>query len=125
MNREVPDDVYDKYCRDGPRRNETPTPQTIEVGERFRRGRRQVGLSQRRVALRSGISQSEISRFERGMTPGMSAYRVFAIALALGPQFPFGACPHDHRCAYSIDRPEDDLRRRVELLRRLDSEVDE
>ena len=59
----MPDDVYDKYCRDGPRRNETPTPQTIEIGERFRRGRCKVGLSQRRVADRSGISQSEISRF--------------------------------------------------------------
>jgi len=118
----MPQDAYDKYCRDGPRRNETPTPQTVEVGERFRRGRRQVGLSQRRVASRSGISQSEISRFERGMTPGMSAYRVFAIALALGPRFPFGSCPHEHRCVYSVDRPGDELLQRAGVMRLSDSE---
>jgi transcriptional regulator with XRE-family HTH domain len=117
----VPDEIYDKYCRDGPRRNETPTPETIEVGQRFRVGRRQAGLSQRRVADRSGISQSEISRLERGMTPGMSAYRVFAIALALGDRFPFGVCPHPHRCAYSIERPDDDLRRRFSVMRPQDS----
>ena len=58
------------------------------------------------------------------MTPGMSAYRVFAIALALGPRFPFGSCPHEHQCAYSIERPEDELRRRVGVMRRFDSEED-
>lgn len=41
------------------------------------------------------------------MTPGMSAYRVFAIAMALGDRFPFGICPHPHRCAYSADAPSD------------------
>ena len=97
--------VPDPYARDRPRRNETPTAETIEVGERFRLGRRQAGPSQRRVADRSGISQSEISRLERGKTPGMSAYRVFAIALALGNRFPFGTCPHQHRCVYSTDKP--------------------
>jgi transcriptional regulator with XRE-family HTH domain len=99
--------IPDAYQRDRPRRNETPTDDTIEVGQRFRRGRQQAGLSQRRVAERSGISQSEISRLERGMTPGMSAYRVFAIAMALGDRFPFGICPHPHRCAYSAEAPSD------------------
>lgn len=111
----MPDDVYDKYCRHGPRRNETPTWQTIEVGQRFRHGRHQAGVSQRRLAERSGTSQGEISRFERGMTPGMSAYRLIAIALALGPRFPFGTCPHEHQCAYPSPTQE------LPLMRRLDS----
>jgi transcriptional regulator with XRE-family HTH domain len=95
--------VLDEFGPGRARRNETPTPETIEVGLRFRHGRRQAGLSQRDVEDRSGISQSEISRLERGKTPGMSAYRVFAIALALGDRFPFGVCPHPHRCAYSAE----------------------
>jgi transcriptional regulator with XRE-family HTH domain len=111
--------ILDQYGVDRPRRNETPTPETIEVGQRFRNGRRQAGLSQRRVAERSGISQSEISRLERGMTPGMSAYRVFAIALALGDQFPFGVCPHPHRCAYRVPATTDSGTRRgiIDLTR--------
>ena len=117
--------VLSPYAEDRPRRNETPTPETIEVGLRFRLGRRQAGLSQRRVADRSGISQSEISRLERGLTPGMSAYRVFAIALALGPRFPFGSCPHDHRCVYSGDKPQDELMRRAGVMRGLDSNPDD
>ena len=120
----MPDDIYDKYCRVGPRRNETPTPETIEVGQRFRLGRRQAGLSQRRVADRSGISQSEISRLERGLTPGMSAYRVFAIALALGDRFPFGTCPHQHRCVYSTDKPIDDPLKSIRPMPRAPSDED-
>ena len=116
--------VLSPYAKDRPRRNETPTPETIEVGQRFRLGRRQAGLSQRRVAERSGISQSEISRLERGKTPGMSAYRVFAIALALGPRFPFGTCPHDHRCAYSGEQSVEQPSRRVSVMRRGDSNAD-
>lgn len=116
--------VLSRYADDRPRRNETPTPESIEVGIRFRRGRQQAGLTQRRVADRSGISQSEISRLERGKTPGMSAYRVFAIALALGPRFPFGTCPHEHRCAYTLDRPENELRQRVGVIRLADSGED-
>jgi len=102
-------DAYDKYCRHAPRRNEAKTWQTIEVGKRFRRGRLQAGLSQRTVAFRAGVSQSEVSRMERGMRPGMAVFRLAAIALALGPRFPFGTCPHDHRCAYSTG-PEQPLK---------------
>ena len=111
----MPDDVYDKYCRHGPRKDETTTWATIEVGKRFRLGRQQAGMSQRSVAFKAGVSQSEISRFERGMTPHMSAYKVLEIGLALGPRFPFGYCPHDHQCAYARPSPE------VELWDRLDS----
>ena len=76
------------------------TPESVLIGSRFRYGRRQAGLSQRRVSERSGVSQSLISRFERGMAPGMAAQRIVDIAMALGPGFPFGCCPHPHRCAW-------------------------
>jgi transcriptional regulator with XRE-family HTH domain len=117
--------ILEQYGEDRARRNETPTPETIEVGMRFRHGRRQAGISQRRLADRSGVSQSEISRLERGMTPGMSAYRVFAIALALGDQFPFGVCPHPHRCAYRNPSPNDRGTRRgiIDLTRDDDPEL--
>jgi transcriptional regulator with XRE-family HTH domain len=108
LNRRVPDEIYDKYCRVAPRRNETATQQTIEIGQRFRLGRQQAGLTQRRVAERADVSQSEVSRLERGRRPGMALFRLVAIAYALGPQFPFGTCPHDHRCVYSRRPPEED-----------------
>ena len=114
--------VSNPFEADRARRNETPTPETIEVGQRFRFGRQQAGLSQRSVADRSGISQSEISRLERGKTPGMSAYRVFAIALSLGDGFPFGTCPHPHRCAYRLQTQLDPIDRVP--MRLADSEPD-
>lgn len=104
----MPDEIYDKYCRHAPRRNETATQQTIEIGQRFRLGRHQAGLTQRRVAERADVSQSEVSRLERGRRPGMALFRLVAIAYALGPQFPFGTCPHDHRCVYSRRVPDED-----------------
>ena len=73
------------------------------VGARFRRGRQQAGLSQRRVAERAGVSQSEVSRLERGLGGGISTYRFVRIGLALGPTFPFGCCPHHEACPYPYD----------------------
>jgi transcriptional regulator with XRE-family HTH domain len=55
------------------------------------------------LAELAGVSQSAISRLERGLTPGMSVERLIRIASAIGLSFPFGFCPHDHRCAYPID----------------------
>jgi transcriptional regulator with XRE-family HTH domain len=72
----------------------------VIVGARFRHGRRQLGISQRRLADLSMVSQSVISRFERGLVTGMSTERLIRIATALGPGFPFGFCPHDHDCAW-------------------------
>jgi DNA-binding XRE family transcriptional regulator len=79
----------------------------VLIGARFRHGRRQAGLTQRRLAELSGTSQSLISRFERGRAPGLSAWRVMAMAVAIGPNFPFGFCPHDHGCKwpYNPDAP--------------------
>jgi transcriptional regulator with XRE-family HTH domain len=77
-----------------------PEPQMVAVGARFRNGRRQAGLSQSTLASRSGVSQSVISRFERGLVTGMSVERLVRIANALRADFPFGFCPHHDNCAY-------------------------
>ncbi|MEP7159340.1 MAG: helix-turn-helix transcriptional regulator [Chloroflexota bacterium] len=110
----MPDDCYEKHCRHRPRKDEHTTWGTVEAGKRFRRGRLLVGLSQRAVAAKAGVSQSEISRFERGMTPHMSAYKVLEIGLALGPRFPFGYCPHDHQCANARPSMESELWERLD-----------
>ena len=70
------------------------------IGARFRNGRRQAGLTQRQLADIAGISQSVVSRFERGHVRRMSAERIVRMALALGPRFPFGCCPHDDGCPW-------------------------
>jgi transcriptional regulator with XRE-family HTH domain len=73
----------------------------VEMGARVRVGRRQAGLSQRTVADRAGVSQSEVSRLERGQGGNISTYRFVAICFAIGPSFPFGDCPHPHVCTYT------------------------
>ena len=106
-------DCYDRYCRHKPRVYENETPGSVLVGARFRHGRHQAGLSQRRVAELSGVSQSLISRFERGRAPGLSSKRIIAIAMAIGPRFPFGCCPHDHACAWPYNPSAQNARRRL------------
>ncbi len=70
------------------------------MGARFRHGRRQARLTQRQLADRAGVSQSLISQFERGVAVGLSAIRLVWIARELGEGFPFGYCPHEHRCGW-------------------------
>ncbi len=62
-----------------------------------------AGLSQREVAWRAGLSQSLVSRLERGLATGTTAERLIRIAEAIGPSFPFGFCPHHTNCAYAYD----------------------
>ncbi len=93
----------DPYFRERHRYGEWPLPEMLLIGARFRHGRQQAGLTQRRVAAKSGVSQSLVSRFERGLTIGMGAMRLVRIGMALGPGFPFGCCPHPHKCAYPYD----------------------
>ena len=81
-----------------------PVPEMVLLGARFRNGRIMAGLSQREVAARSGVSQTGVSRLERGLATGMSAERIIRVATAIGPGFPFGFCPHHRRdCAYPFD----------------------
>ena len=86
-----------------PRVYENETPGSVLIGARFRRGRHLAGLSQRQIAERSGVSQTLISRFERGRCPGLAAWRLMAIAMAIGPEFPMGCCPHSHGCRWPRD----------------------
>lgn len=80
-----------------------PLPVFVLVGARFRHGRTRARLTQRHLADMAGVSQSVISRFERGLVSHMSAERIVRLAMALGPTFPFGACPHDHACHWPYD----------------------
>lgn len=96
--------MYNQFKTDGSGQYITwPLPIFTLVGARFRHGRHQAGLSQRSLAARAGVSQSVVSRFERGLVSHMSAERIVRIAMALGPGFPFGFCPHQHRCAWPYD----------------------
>jgi DNA-binding XRE family transcriptional regulator len=86
-------DVFNRYAI-------WPEPLAVALGGLVRRARLYAGLSQQQVAARSGVSQSVISRFERGLAPGMSVERLIRIADAIGPSLPLGFCPHDHVCAW-------------------------
>ncbi len=78
-----------------------PQPLAVAFGERVRRARTHVGFTQQRVADRAGVSQSAVSRLERGLATGMSLERLLRILDAIGPTFPMGTCPHDHTCAWN------------------------
>ena len=96
--------MYEQLQKDSRGRYvEWPLPIFLLVGARFRNGRQNAGLTQRQLADMAGISQSVVSRFERGLVSHMSAERIVRLAMALGPDFPFGCCPHDHKCAWPTD----------------------
>ncbi len=94
---------FDQFRTEHARYIEWPLPIYVTVGARFRNGRQQAGMSQRHVAAIAGISQSVVSRFERGLVARTSAERIVRLAMALGPQFPFGCCPHDDGCPWPRD----------------------
>ena len=89
-----------------------PVPGMDIVGARFRHARMRAGMSQRDLATRAGVSQSVVSRFERGMSGGTRTEAVVRMAISI-PGFPFGYCPHDHRCAYPFEPPGDWKLRKV------------
>jgi DNA-binding XRE family transcriptional regulator len=98
----------DGWNRDsrGNLRETWPVPDIDVVGARFRHARVRAGLSQRRLAELAGVSQSAISRLERGKSGGMPTDRLIRIAISM-PHFPFGHCPHTHECGYPFDpRPQ-------------------
>jgi transcriptional regulator with XRE-family HTH domain len=80
-------------------------PDLIALGRYLRRARRYSGKSQARVALDANVSQSMVSRVERGVAPGMPLEKFVAVVKALGRLFPLGACPHGHECAWQLIRP--------------------
>jgi DNA-binding XRE family transcriptional regulator len=66
-----------------PSRNDEPDFQMVKFGELVRMWRLDHGLSQRRLADKVGLSQTTISRLERGRAPGLALWSVLPI-LELG-----------------------------------------
>ena len=66
----------------------------------MRRCRLQAGLSQVVLARKSGVSQSTISRLERGKASSAAMFKLVRIGDALGYRFPLAFCPHDHLCEW-------------------------
>jgi transcriptional regulator with XRE-family HTH domain len=74
--------------------------QLIAFGKVVRRARASAGLSQAQLGERSGVSQSTISRLERGHVPHLTLITVLGLASALGRALPVGLCPHPHDCLW-------------------------
>ncbi|MEP7379887.1 MAG: helix-turn-helix transcriptional regulator [Chloroflexota bacterium] len=104
------DDQWAKPWTKGGRYLVWPVPAMVVFGARFRNGRLLVGASQQEVADSAGVSQTAVSRLERGLATGMTAERLIRIADAIGPAFPFGFCPHHRTCAWPSDPRQKKLR---------------
>jgi helix-turn-helix protein len=87
------------------RKELAPDPALVLVGRYLRRARRYARKSQQRLADESGVTQSMVSRAERGLAAGMSLLRLVRMCVPLGRLFPLGDCPHDHECAWQPIRP--------------------
>jgi transcriptional regulator with XRE-family HTH domain len=97
------------------RREAQPSSELVAAGRLFWQARRRAGMSQQRLANRAGVSQSMISRFERGLAPAMGVRHLIALAGALGRIFPFGTCPHEHECGWQPYKPSETQMSYVEL----------
>jgi transcriptional regulator with XRE-family HTH domain len=87
-------------------RHELQPPADLrQFGRYFSLARRRAGMSQQRLADRSGVSQSMVSRFERGLAPAMGVRYLVALSNVLGQLFPLGVCPHDHDCGWQPVKP--------------------
>lgn len=106
------------------RRQLEPDPRLVFVGRYLRRARRYAGKSQQRVANESGVTQSQVSRAERGLAPAMGLIRLVMMSETLGRLFPLGTCPHDHECAWQPIRPPEHRTTAVERLLTLLAEPD-
>jgi transcriptional regulator with XRE-family HTH domain len=70
------------------------------VGRYIRRSRQSAGLTQKQLADRAGVSQSMVSRVERGLEPEIPLDRLIKLVQPLARFFPVGVCPHDHNCRW-------------------------
>lgn len=77
----------------------------LAVGRYLRRSRRYAQLTQRALAADGGLSQTMVSRLERGNAPAAPIQTFLRASAALGRLFPLGFCPHDHGCAWQPIRP--------------------
>jgi transcriptional regulator with XRE-family HTH domain len=62
----------------------------VALGERIYDGRRRLGVSQAWLGAAAGLSQSEISRLERGLTPSMRLERYGRVLAVLRRGRPLG-----------------------------------
>jgi hypothetical protein len=98
------------------RRQLEPDPPLISVGRYFRRARLLAGLSQQRLADKARVSQSSVSRTERGLGPAMGFEHFVDMTVELDRLFPFGVCPHDHECPWQPIKPPEHQTTAVERL---------
>jgi transcriptional regulator with XRE-family HTH domain len=73
----------------------------LTLGERLRRYRERLELSQNQLAKRAGVPQSTISDIEAGKATGVTLETVMKLARALGrtvDELAAGEC-YDGRCA--------------------------
>ncbi len=87
------------------RRELMPDAPLMLIGRYFRRSRAYAGISQAQLAAMAAVSQSMVSRVERAKAPAMAFERFVDMCLVLGRLFPFGVCPHDHRCGWQPVKP--------------------
>lgn len=78
----------------------TADPLLVDLGRYLRRGRAFAGFSQQGLGYRADVTQSMISRAERGLAPSMGVDRLAQLGRVLGRAFPLGCCPHEHDCAW-------------------------
>jgi len=91
----------------------TGEPETVGIaliGRYIRRSRLLAEMTQQQLADAAGVSQSMVSRAERGIAPAMGAGRLVRLVQPLARLFPFGVCPHDHNCAWQpVKAPSDEV----------------
>jgi transcriptional regulator with XRE-family HTH domain len=88
----------------------------VALGSVFLELRRSRGLTQRRLALRSGLSQSSISRLETGKAPWLSA--VWIARLLAGLDLASGELGFQPTLTSSVDAGWRMLMRRFDTARR-------
>jgi transcriptional regulator with XRE-family HTH domain len=103
-------------------RSDPPTQEPltglVTFGLYARRSRYFVHVSQERLSGDSGISQSMISRMERGLAPGMRMDHLVMLSEQLGRAMPLGFCPHEHRCVWQPIQPRNSTPELDEAARR-------
>lgn len=88
---------------------------SLKVGGVLRKAREQRGLSQRRLALRAGTSQSAISRIERGAeTPTLERLTQLLLVMGLRPVLSIepldSSVPQSELAATDVMSPSERLR---------------
>lgn len=73
---------------DRPRGDRQPNPVDRHVGERVRARRKQLGLSQDKLAEALGLTFQQVQKYERGVNR-ISASKLFDAAGALGVDIPY------------------------------------